>query len=120
MNEYTPKRGDRVRATLGKTTIYGMVGLVETKGLTVHPENTVIGLPMFYADGWTFERVWNIPTKQGALVRRKADNTLYTFVKREGRAAEFPWFNLTNGTFANLAPTWSDDKYVIEFGGVDQ
>ncbi|UXO93881.1 hypothetical protein Pan2_62 [Pseudanabaena phage Pan2] len=70
MSDYTPKVGDRVRATLGENVLVGIVEYADRAFAEVRVNDSLSLFPLYLSLGWQFERVVEVPTKFGAVIRR--------------------------------------------------
>ena len=110
MNDYVPRIGDRVRATLGENVLVGHWGRGIILNQICLDSGHVISQEW---DGWQFEQVVEVPTKIGAIVRL-SDGTLWVRRDRE----TFPW-----GAIEGLFAEASDSEvlimgFTVEFEGI--
>ena len=119
---YTPKVGDKVRATLGESVLVGKVTWVGESGgkpsvdLLVSA-NSARQQPVYGYDGWQFERVIDVPTKPFAVVA-SADNK-----KGYVRDAVGVWTSVISGGAASpatIADLIRDEGYWVAFEGVEK
>lgn len=112
------RKGDKVKATLGSTVIYGTIMDVSNphdKDLAkyeIQIEGTAIRMYAWYSSGWEFTRVMTLPTKLFAVVT-VPDNA---FV-RTGRNE---WMSLDGDLFQDksILPSVTAGTATIAFEGV--
>ncbi len=122
MTDYTPKVGDRVRATLGENVLVGEVEYAQEGVIELRCNGSLFPLlyrdswQPLYRDSWQFEQVVEVPTKFGAVIRR-ADGVKFTLVHPD--PADRVWMR------ANDEDSWSDGGalyggFTVLFEGVDE
>jgi hypothetical protein len=113
--EYTPKVGDKVRATLGENVLVG--GVNDTDGFTwldirFSDESTAVAT-LYIGDGWRIEPMLELPTLPGAVI--ECEGRIYA------RGA-FHWV----GIWPVFDDRWQRDDYftgkqfIVHFAGVQR
>lgn len=113
MNDYVPRIGDRVRATLGENVLVGTVRDTDQDSTEIAVSDARSWTTVWHHDGWQFEQVVELPTKIGAIIRL-SDGALWVRRNRE----TFPW-----GTIEGLFAEASDREvliigFTVEFEGI--
>ena len=122
MNNYVPKVGDNVRATLGENVLVGEVS-AEYAGdiielLVSEDEEVCIS-----AEHWQFEQVVSVPTKFGAVIRR-ADGIMLSLADPYDTEDVCTWLTAGDGEgrgigwFSNAEATAGG--FTVLFEGVDE
>lgn len=114
MSEYTPKVGDRVRATLGENVLVGDVSYVDREGPNVDL-GSAARVPCLYVDGWQFEQVVEVPAKLGAIIRLHR-GVPFLLV----RVAENKWWSIPSGLHYTNADVLDQAGFTVLFEGVDE
>jgi hypothetical protein len=116
-DNYTPKVGDKVRATLGENVL---VGEVDHTNHTNHGGEFRIVVngwaTVWFNRSWHFEQVVDVPTKPFAVV---AIDTNRAFFVRTGTD---DWMNTYNGSSASdstIRGLIRDEGYRVVFEGVE-
>jgi hypothetical protein len=114
--KYTPKVGDKVRATLGENVLVGEVAEV---GRTI-VEIQMAGVPqelwtLTFSDGWQFEQIVSVPSKFGAVIRR-ADGEVFQI--SDQNPAIRRWFGKGGKGFSKAEATRGG--FTVLFDGVDE
>lgn len=112
--KYTPRVGDKVRATLGENVLVGTVtqelagGLVE---LVVATDEEVV----LSVDCWQFGQVVSVPSKFGAVIRR-ADGRVFALIEPNDVLA---WFVSNRDRWARQDEATAGG-FTVLFDGVDE
>ena len=119
---YTPRVGDKVRATLGENVLVGVViyaseysyesGQVVDLRLSGVADEDEWSLQT--GDGWQFEQVVSVPSKFGAVIRR-ADGVHFALTEMQDGS---PWFGSHFGWATGAQAT--QDGFTVLFDGVDE
>ena len=112
-NSYTPKVGDKVRATLGESVVIGEVAdTFGNNGNRIQIDTAVESYAICdRSDGWQFEQVVSAPSKFGAVIRR-ADGKVYTRIEKDAWMDE-GWCSYRNETV-------TAGGFSVLFDGVDE
>ncbi len=116
--EYTPKVGDKVRATLGENVLVGEVAAAADNWntLLVGPPNRRYNIDIWHEDGWHIEPVLELPTLPGAVIECEG----FTYV-REAQVMPCPWLRIgpTPGTGHHDA-YFTGKQFIVHFAGVQK
>ena len=125
MSGYTPKVGDKVRATLGENVLVGTIVTVAGASASdrvfydiAFGEDQESMVRVFGIDGWRFEQVVSVPSKFGAVIRR-ADGEAFvlTNLGSDKRAAD--WLTDTGERWADEGRA-TQGGFSVLFDGVDE
>lgn len=122
MNEYVPKVGDKVKATLRDTVVVGEVEDWGNSPDTGYVSITPQGLQQrsstircWRGDGWAFEQIVSVPTKFGAVIRR-ADGEVFILAGPDDDCEE--WKHRESGWWGDEEATFAG--FTVLFEGVDE
>lgn len=126
MNNYVPKVGDKVRATLGESVIVGKVVEITMQNNYPTVVDVFLGPHTFDnvaliahgSDSWQFEQVVSVPTKFGAVIRR-ADGV--HFVRDSvSSSADVEWMKLDGSVEWDFTSDATAGGFTVLFEGVDE
>lgn len=120
IEKYTPKVGDKVRATLGENVLVGEIWGWDTRSVGVVWELRIAGVPesidLVSSDGWQFEQVVSVPSKFGAVIRR-ADGEMLTLADPAALAGRGWYSRFTDWVGREQATAGG---FTVLFDGVDE
>lgn len=124
--KYVPKEGHEIRATLGKSVVYGTLTDVseydEEYTMTVKVGTAVddygdtydIDVEVHTSEGWIVERHFELPTRMGAVV--SLGGQVYV---RLGEDSAYPWISLTDPEADYVQDSFfTDEKFYVHYKGV--
>ena len=114
MTGYTPKVGDKVRATLGENVLVGEVAQLSASDLVelLLSEEEEVCLSV---GQWQFEQVVSVPSKFGAVIRRNEGGTFSLTARRQKPC---PWLSDKGEWVSEGFAT--EGGFTILFDGVDE
>ena len=125
MSDYIPKEGDRVRATLGKNVLVGVVDGVSDELVAITPDVprdiSYSLLSLRKSEGWTFEYIINLPEKIGAIVRNDSTGCSYVLAPHDSPGSPYVWlriFGKNSGAYVGPVSV-TEGGYTVLFEGID-
>lgn len=117
---YTPRVGDKVRATLGESVIVGRhTNTMHNNGVHIAPEGADFPLVLRINDGWVFEQLVSVPSKFGAVIRR-ADGRLFVRRSQSEYTQGKEWRYVENAGVATDFEDATAGGFTVLFEGVDE
>ncbi len=114
---YTPRVGDKVRATLGESVIVGRhTNTMHNNGVHIAPEGADFPLVLRINDGWVFEQLVSVPSKFGAVIRR-ADGELFV---KDMPGAPREWLSVDGNGIPATESMATEGGFTVLFDGVDE
>lgn len=113
--KYTPRVGDKVRATLGENVLVGIVESIPSGyecNINIGPQVRLVNTDV----GWQFEQITSVPSKFGAVIRR-ADGERFTLVEPDA-VDDLAWFGRLTGWMRFGEVTAGG--FTVLFDGVDE
>ena len=117
MSEYTPRVGDKVRATLGENVLEGTVREANPARTAIFVGSETTWLTAWHHHGWKFEQVVTIPTRVGAVIRSETDGQIYA---RYSSFSSHPWIPLAAIDELASTPEATVGGFTVLFDGVDE